>query len=215
MHQKYGKLAWSEIIQPAIDLCEKGHLVSNYLGRVLKNQKIIIEENPSLSEIFINPSTNDVWIEGDIITRPVLAKTLKTIAVEGAKAIYNGSLTDVLVSDIKNFGGIITREDFLSYRVKWDIPVKTTMFNNFTVYSTPLPTSGSVLVFMLNILNGFLSSLPSVLNYHRIVETFKYAYAQRSALGDPDFELSAKMVCIEIFIHFILFINFCWILGFR
>lgn len=216
MHQKYGKLKWSEIIQPAIGLCENGHRVSNYLARVLQKEQVMIKENPSISEIFINSDTKNVWMEGDKIKRPILAETLRTIAEKGAAELYNGTLTNILIGDIQNMGGIITRDDFLLYRVKWDRPVQTKFLTNYTVYSTPLPSSGSVLIFILNILDQFLDSVPSILNYHRIVEAFKYAYAQRSALGDIDYEPTAKQVkFFEISIFNFILIHFFLNSGFR
>lgn len=60
----------------------------------------------------------------------------------------------------------------------------------YTLYSVPLPGSGSVLAFMLNMLrdwvgDGTPAGTGSNLYWHRIVETFKYAYAKRTGLGDP------------------------------
>lgn len=45
-----------------------------------------------------------------------LAETLEVIAKEGADALYNGSLTDKFVEDIRNFNGIITRTDMEQYQ---------------------------------------------------------------------------------------------------
>lgn len=53
---------------------------------------------------------------GEIYKLPELAKTLRTVAKEGANAIYNGSLTSGLVKDLKNVNGIITEEDFANYK---------------------------------------------------------------------------------------------------
>lgn len=43
------------------------------------------------------------------------ANFLEVIAAEGPNALYNGSLTDGFVQDIKNFGGIITKKDLDIY----------------------------------------------------------------------------------------------------
>jgi len=42
---------------------------------------------------------------------------MKIISVEGADAIYNGSLTYQLVEDLKKVNGIITEEDFANYEL--------------------------------------------------------------------------------------------------
>lgn len=56
-----------------------------------------------------------------------------------------------------------------------------------TMYTTPAPTSGPLLAFILNIISGYSYMDYSALSFHRIVESFKYAYAKRSDIGDPEF----------------------------
>lgn len=116
-HRKYGKLPWKDIVNPIVELCEKGHEVSRYLEKVLRNREEAILKEPSLREVFINPQTNHTWKQGDILKRPKLAETLAKIAEEGADALYSkdGSLLQPFVQDVQNFGGIITEEDLLNY----------------------------------------------------------------------------------------------------
>lgn len=54
-HQRFGKLPWRRLIEPTIKLCYEGHIVSNNLANVMQLRKQIIFEEPSLSEIFVNP----------------------------------------------------------------------------------------------------------------------------------------------------------------
>lgn len=53
---------------------------------------------------------------GQKVKRLQLAETMRIIARDGVNAIYDGALTDALVSDIQASGGIITREDFKNYK---------------------------------------------------------------------------------------------------
>lgn len=55
---------------------------------------------------------------GDKIKLPQLAKTLHSVATSARKAdeLYNGTLTEGLVADIRSVGGIITAEDLANYR---------------------------------------------------------------------------------------------------
>ncbi len=184
LYQRYGSLQWRTLIQPSIDLCRNGHVVSRYFGDVLKLREETIKSQESLAEVFINPNTNAVWVEGDIIRRPKLADTLELIAEEGVDTLYNnGTLAQMLVNEIQELGGILTVEDFMDYNVRWADSVSTTFANN-TIHTVPLPASGSVLILILNVLNGFLPSIRNLTFYQRFVECFKFAYAKRTELAD-------------------------------
>lgn len=194
LHQRYGTLPWRTLIQPSIDLCRNGHVVSRYFGDVLKLRESTIKSQASLAEVFMNPETNAVWIEGDIIRRPKLADTLELIADEGVDTLYNnGTVAKLLVSEIKELGGIITMEDFMDYSVRWEDSISTT-FLDHTIHTVPLPASGSVLILILNVLNGFLPSVRNLTFYQRFVECFKFAFARRTDLADRFFSPEAYEV---------------------
>lgn len=57
----------------------------------------------------------------------------------------------------------------------------------YSLYTTPLPTSGAVLAFILNVMEPFHSRDHNVY-WQRVVETFKHAYGHRTNLGDIHFE---------------------------
>ncbi|CAH0398398.1 unnamed protein product [Chilo suppressalis] len=190
LYREYGRLPWAELVRPAIELCRNGHRVNSYMARVLRSYSDRIKAEPSMREIYLNPETGEVWNEGDLIKNPALEETLETIAREGPEAIHNGSLTQKLVQDIRDFGGIITEEDMRNYRAEWSDPIEVPLTDEHTLYSVPLPGSGSVLAFILNMLRGWVGDGSDVksgtnLYWHRVVETFKYAYGQRTGLGDP------------------------------
>ncbi|XP_050682110.1 glutathione hydrolase 1 proenzyme-like isoform X1 [Leptidea sinapis] len=190
LYREYGRLPWRELVTPAAELCRRGHRVTEYMGRVLNTYSTIILAEPSLREVYVNPETGEVWKEGDLIREPTLGSTLDIIAEEGPEAIHNGTLTAPLVADIQGFGGIIREEDLRNYRVEWQDPIAVKVSEEHTLYSVPLPGSGSVLAFIMNMLRGWVgpgSHVPtdSNLYWHRAVETFKYAYAKRTGLGDP------------------------------
>lgn len=194
MHQRYGSLPWRSLIQPTIDLCRNGHVVTEYFGTVLKIGESTIKSQPSLAEVFINPESNEVWVAGDVIQRPKLAETLELIAEEGEDTLYNnGTLAQLLVNEIQELGGIITMEDFLNYQVRWEDTISTT-FSDSTIHTVPLPGSGSVLIMILNVLNGFLPLVKNLTFYQRMVECFKFAYAKRTELADHYFSPEAYEV---------------------
>lgn len=194
MHQRYGTLPWKTLIQPAIDLCRNGHLVSRYFAYVLQLRESIIRDHPSLAEVFINPATNSVWIEGDVIKRPKLGDTLELIANEGVDTLYNnGTVAQLLINEIQELGGIITMEDFMDYNVRWE-PSISTNYLNHTIHTVPLPASGSVLILMLNVLDNFLPFVKNITFYQRLVECFKFVFAKRTDLADHHYSPEAYEV---------------------
>ncbi|KAG6456955.1 glutathione hydrolase 1 proenzyme isoform X2 [Manduca sexta] len=214
LYQAYGRLPWRDLVQPTAELCRRGHRVSEYMGRVLQSYSDRILAEPSMREVYMNEATGKVWNEGDLIVRSTLAQTLDIIADEGPEAIHNGSLTARLAQDIQSFGGIVTEDDLRNYRVEWQQPITARLSEEHTLYSVPLPGSGSVLAFILNMLRDWAGGdapTGSALYWHRVVETFKYAYAKRTGLGDPTREsLSAVIRELERNLS-----NVDWAVSFR
>lgn len=126
--------------------------------------------------------------QGDLIKRPQLADTLDTIATLGADAFYEGDIAKQMVATIQSAGGIVTLDDFKAYR-----PVirrtLSTWYNGRKITTCSEPTSGPVILSVLNLIERFQFKVEGFtgLNLHRLVEAFKFGYAFRTELGDPDF----------------------------
>ncbi|KAH9514846.1 hypothetical protein Btru_021104 [Bulinus truncatus] len=116
---------------------------------------------------------------------PRLATTLKDIAEHGDDSFHNGSFTDDLVTDLREIGSIITRDDLQGYTVQEKQPVEITLKCGTRVISPPAPGGGPVLSLILNILDGYgltKNDIDSVENRtrtcHRFIETLKMAYQE-------------------------------------
>ncbi|XP_023220450.1 glutathione hydrolase 1 proenzyme-like isoform X2 [Centruroides sculpturatus] len=191
-HQKFGKLDWNFLINPTIDLCKKGFVVGRHLADKIQLNKDEILKEPSMRELFYNKETDDLFKEGEMIKRPILAETLSKIANTSGDELYTGKLAASLVNDIRNFGGKITLQDMKDYKPLLKDAIAIPL-NQDILYTVPTPGSGAILGFILNILRGYnltadsmkdISS--SVLTYHRMAEAFKYAYAERTKFGDDE-----------------------------
>ncbi|XP_017770754.1 PREDICTED: gamma-glutamyltranspeptidase 1-like isoform X2 [Nicrophorus vespilloides] len=189
-HQKFGKLDWKTIIQPTIDLCDKGYKLT--IPQHKTAEKINFT-TPTYKKWFYNDDGNLKKV-GETVKPEVLCNTLRIIAEKGAEDFYTGSLSKMILDDLKKANSIITAEDLKNYSPVWADPISVTLNNGDQLYSTPPPGSGILLAFILKILDGFnftRQSIDGVENtvqtYHRMIEAFKYAYAKRTELGDTKF----------------------------
>ncbi|XP_046333062.2 glutathione hydrolase 1 proenzyme-like [Haliotis rufescens] len=198
-HQRYGRLPWRDLFQPAIKLCREGVPVYEPLSVAINRYPDLLK-NFSHS-MYFDATTGEPVKVGEKVKLPLLADTLNTIAEGGQSAFYNGSLTDIIVNETRRYGGIISREDLNQYNATWRTPLSVTLRDNLTLYSVPPPGSGAVYEYIMNILDGYgftpdslSTNEKSVLTYHRIVEAMKFAYAKRTDLGDEDFVDVAELI---------------------
>jgi len=91
------------------------------------------------------------------------------------------------------------------FRVRWEEPVKTTLVGDLTVLGSPPPGSGVLVAYIMNILDGLnfkpqdLNSTEAIiLDYHYMIEAFKYAFAKRGELGDPQFSANVQNVSMYL-----------------
>ncbi|XP_019618511.1 PREDICTED: gamma-glutamyltranspeptidase 1-like [Branchiostoma belcheri] len=193
-HQRHGKLPWRDLFQPAIQLAEEGVCIGGYLAATINEKSVDMKRPQSgLCDVFCDEN-NNVLRENQIMKRAKLAETLRAVADGGADVFYQGEIARNLVKDIRDAGGIITEQDLRDYQVEVTPPLNISLAGGLTVLSPPPPAGGAVLSLILNILDGYRFSPASVdgvdnqiLTYHRIIEAFKFAYAKRSELGDPNF----------------------------
>ncbi|WP_213290614.1 gamma-glutamyltransferase family protein [Bradyrhizobium sp. sGM-13] len=172
--KRYGTITLDQALRPAIDLAESGFPVSQYLSRIIKASWYTFSRYETTSSIFTpNGKLPDV---GDILVQRNLGRTLRVVAAEGARAFYEGSVADEIVSFAHNNGGLLSHDDLKSYEPVWQSPVHAT-FRDSTIYCPPPPCSGLRYLVSLNILAGVedlqLKAEPDYLHY--LIEAFKIA----------------------------------------
>ena len=187
-YQRYGKLTWFELVQPAIELAENGFPLTKMQANELNNK---FNDFKKYNQ-FINPFTlkND-WKEGDLFIQKNLAKTLKLIQEKGRDGFYKGKVADLIVAEMKRGNGIITKKDLKDYHSVWRTPV-TGMYKDFKVISMPPPSSGGIaLISLFQSVEKFPLNewgFQSEKTIQAMVEAERRVYADRAEhLGDPDF----------------------------
>jgi gamma-glutamyltranspeptidase/glutathione hydrolase len=188
--EKYGTMTLKEVLAPAIALAKEGFPVSFALNYELAARADRLRMNPEALRLFFH-SDGSPYQVGETWRQADLAWTLKQISKSGLKGFYDGEVAQRIVADMEANDGLMTLADLAAYQAVERQPI-TGQFHDFTVVSTPPPSSGGVhIVQILNILEGYpLKDLGhnSAAYLHLLIESMKLAYADRSEyLGDPDF----------------------------
>ncbi|MCB0595117.1 MAG: gamma-glutamyltransferase [Lewinellaceae bacterium] len=187
-HRKYGRLRdVKELIQPAIELAEKGFRISaTEAGRLNGFQESFRKYNEAP-----NPFLKDSFQMGDLMKQEKLAETLKQIRDKGGAGFYDGPVAEAIVAEIQSGNGIMTLEDLKSYEAKWREPV-VGQYDDYRIISMPPSSSGGIaLLQMLKMVEPYPLheyGFHSTRAVHLMAEAERRAYADRAEhLGDSDF----------------------------
>ena len=187
-HHRFGKTAWKDLLQAAIDLAARGFTLTHQQAEGLNRYQEAFKKLNTHRPAFIKDSP---WKAGDVLVQKELAATLRRIQAEGRAGFYEGTTADFIVAEMKAGNGIISHEDLKNYRAKWREPISFA-YKDFQVVSMPPPSSGGIaLAQLLKIIEDYpiaswgVHSVPSV---HLMVEAERRVYADRAShLGDADF----------------------------
>jgi gamma-glutamyltranspeptidase / glutathione hydrolase len=185
---KYCKLPMEKLIQPAIDLAEKGFAITEQEANLLNNNKQHFQKHNQSSIVFVKDIP---WKAGDLLVQKDLAETLKLIQKQGLKGFYEGKTAELLVSEMKKGNGIISSEDLKNYKVAERKALEFDYKGN-QVVSMPLPSSGGLLLAQMLKMAGYENlekyQQNSTQAVQVMVEAERRAYADRAEyMGDPDF----------------------------
>lgn len=185
---KYGKLKREQVLAPAIELAERGFVVSENLQGVLR-------ENMQRLQPF--PSSTAVWFHngqplqmGDVVVRKNLGQTLRRIATHGRDGFYKGPVAENTIKFLAKNGGVMDSSDLAEYEAEVSKPLHI-RYRGYDIYGVGLPTQSPVMLEALKILEGFdLKAMGhnSADYIHSVAEALKLAFADRDAyIGDPRF----------------------------
>ncbi len=209
-HKEHGKLAWSALMQPAIQLAENGFKVSARLHTLLASEKYL-KQDPAARAYFYD-AAGQPWPVGHVLRNPELAAVLQGIARRGSKALLEGDVAEAIVAKVKSHPtnpGTLTLADLAGYQPKkrdalcsdYQLGAKA-----FQLCGFPPPSSGGIAVAqILGILKNTdatalplqdgpggaqdpLGQVPSADWLYLYNEAARLAFADRALyVADPDF----------------------------
>ena len=188
LHQRFGRLPWREVLQPAIYYAEHGFPVTEIIQEDWTNQVSKLSADDYAKAIFL--PNGQVPRVGEVFRNPDLAKALRLLAAEGADAFYEGEIARAILATSSKLEGVFSAEDLAAYEAEWVEPV-TTDYRGWKVYELPPNGQGIAALEMLNIMERFplgewRHDEPDTL--HCKIEAQKLAYQDlQRYVGDPRF----------------------------
>lgn len=185
---KYALLPFKTLIQPAIELAEKGFSITANQAddfNELKNEFIQLNTSPT---VFVKTTP---WKAGDTLIQKDLANTLKRIRDKGAKGFYEGITAKLIIAEMAKGKGIITGDDLKKYSAKERTPIEFD-YQSHHIISMPLPSSGGIILQqvlkMIEHKNIGEMKFQSAASVQLLTEAERRAFADRAQyLGDGDF----------------------------
>jgi len=177
LHQRFGRLPWKELFQPAIFYAENGYPVPELIHAYFESAPPAIANDPESRKTYL-PHGHPPAL-GEVFQNLNLAKALRLVAQDGPSTFYKGEIAQAILRTSRALDGTLSAEDLAEFSPEWVEPISTT-YRDWTVYELPPNGQGMAALEMLNIMettppapDGPLSAA----ELHKRIEAMKLAYA--------------------------------------
>ncbi len=177
LSERFGKLPFADLLEPAIEIAERGHGVGRIVATKWARQVPVLEGQPGYAQAFM--PRGRAPLPGERFQFKDAAQTLRRIAQTKGEAFYRGEIAEMLVRHATENGGAMTLDDLANYQPEW---VRTLQrdYRGYSVHEIPPNGQGIAALMALGMLDQFDHlSLPvdSVESQHLQIEAMKLAFA--------------------------------------
>lgn len=181
MHDKFGRIPFERLFEPAIDYGRGGFPVSPMIARQWAAQVPELQAEPGFADAFLVDGRAPH--PGEVFRLPEHATTLEAIATTKGEAFYCGQLAEVMETHSLANGGAMLGSDLAAHRPEW-VNTMAQSYRGYTVHQIPPNGQGIIALMALGILEHFdIASLPvdSAESVHLQIEAVKLAFADALA----------------------------------
>lgn len=146
-HQKYGKLAWSKLIEPVVKVAEQGFEISPRLATMIEKDAERLSRFTATKQYFFN-SDGTPKVAGTLLKNPQYAQTLTLISKQGADAFYQGDVAADIIRTVQSAPGnpgVLAQQDFDQYQIK-QRPAVCSAYQSYQICGMGPPSSGALTV---------------------------------------------------------------------
>jgi gamma-glutamyltranspeptidase/glutathione hydrolase len=145
-HERFGRMPWRDLVEPAAALADEGLLVDWYSGLLMASSARSLAQDPDSAAMFLDDGQWPIIGQWTALTerrldQKAFAATLRQIATGGARAFYTGDVARALVADIRDKGGCLSEHDLASYRAQI-LDALVVPYRGGHVYAAPGMTGG-------------------------------------------------------------------------
>ena len=177
MSERFGKLPFEDLLQPAIEIAERGYLLPVVVQQKWAAATPELQGFPGFAQNFL-PWGRAPNV-GELFKFPAAAKGLRAIAQTKGAAFYGGEIAHAIEKFAAANGGSITARDFADYKAEWVTPIAQN-YRGYTLHEIPPNGQGIAALIALGILEHFdVASLAvdGVDSQHLQIEAIKLAFA--------------------------------------
>lgn len=177
LSERFGKLPFADLLEPAIDIAERGYLVPVVVQQKWAAAVPELQALPGFAPSFL--PWGRAPAVGELFQFKGAAAGLRAIARSKGQAFYGGEMAQAVQEFAAQHGGTITAQDFANYAPEWVQPI-TQDYRGYTLHEIPPNGQGIAALIALGILDQFdLASLPldSADSQHLQIEAMKLAFA--------------------------------------
>ncbi|WP_375454530.1 gamma-glutamyltransferase family protein [uncultured Methylobacterium sp.] len=179
LSERFGKLPFADLMEPAIEIAERGTLVPIVVQRkwAAAAQVADLVRQPGFADFFL-PRGRAPEV-GERVALKAAARTLRAIGATGGRAFYEGEIAQAMARHAAANGGAMTVADLSAYRPEWVTPTRKD-YRGYTLHEIPPNGQGIAAQIALGILEHFdLASLPpdGAEAQHLQIEAMKLAFA--------------------------------------
>ena len=189
LRSRFGRLAFADLLAPAIFYAEQGFPVAEVTARGWKSAVPFLSAQANARKTFL-VEEGRAPAAGEVFRNPDLAGSLRLIAAQGRDGFYKGRTATAIVRAIGEAGGTMTEADLAEFQPEWVDPIQTT-YRGWTVSEIPPQGQGIAALMMLNLMERFPLGdygFHSPRALHVMIEAKKLAYADLLRyIGDPRF----------------------------